>query len=125
MPFRPNLRKETEKVANLVGTLIFPALLSVNIPGFLYQIVQEKEQRLLQNMKINGMRMRNYWMVNYLFNLTIYLITASSFFLFGLYIADFSFFVETARNFLLASIFGWGLNAVSLAFFLSCFLNSS
>mmetsp|Transcript_15182 Transcript_15182/g.23440 ORF Transcript_15182/g.23440 Transcript_15182/m.23440 type:complete len:95 (-) Transcript_15182:160-444(-) len=67
MPWKPNLRREAEKFVNVIGNLVFPALLSLSMPSFLYTLVLEKEQRLVQNMKINGLNMRNYWIVNYFF----------------------------------------------------------
>jgi hypothetical protein len=36
MPYRPNARKEAEKVANVLGNLVFPCLLAINMPAFLY-----------------------------------------------------------------------------------------
>lgn len=125
MPFKADVRKETEKVTNVIGNLIYPALLSVNLPAFLYTIVLEKEQRLIQNMRINGMRMYNYWFVNFFFNFAQYLVSASGFFLFGKYVTKLSFFTESVPEVLGALILGWGLNQVTLAFLISCFLNNS
>jgi hypothetical protein len=125
MPFKPNLRKAAEKVANILGNLIFPALLSVTMPSFLYQMVLEKEQRLIENMKINGLRMKNYWVVNYLFNYCQYLVSASCFFLFGKYVTKFTFFTDTVPEVIILAFLGWGLNQVSMAFFISCFINNS
>jgi hypothetical protein len=55
----------------------------MGLPVFLYQIVLEKENRLIENMKINGMRMSNYWIVNFFFNLGFYCVTALLFMIFG------------------------------------------
>jgi len=60
MPWKPNLRKEAEKFVNVIGNLVFPALVSMSLPSFLYILVLEKEMRLVQNMKINGLQMWNY-----------------------------------------------------------------
>ena len=123
MPFRPDVRKETEKLANVIGQLIYPALISVNLPAFLYTIVLEKEQRLIMNMRINGLAMRNYWIVNFFYNLTIYIITTTAFYAFGYFVSELSFFTETNQQFVVAALFGWGLNQVSLALLISCFLS--
>jgi len=58
--------------------------MSMGLPVFLYQIVLEKETKLIENMKINGMKMKNYWQVNYIFNLIFYLATALLFLTFGM-----------------------------------------
>jgi len=47
MPFKPNLRKEAEKIMNIMGNFIHPVLLSISMPSFLYTIVVEKEQKLI------------------------------------------------------------------------------
>jgi hypothetical protein len=125
MPFKPNLRKETEKVVNSIGEIIFPILLTINVPTFVYQIVLEKEMKLIQNMRINGLRMINYWIVNYIYNYIIYLATATVFYLYGVYATQLTFFTESSPQFFFLVVIGWGLNCVSMSFFISSFLNSS
>jgi hypothetical protein len=68
--------------------MVFPLCMSMGLPVFLYQIVLEKETRLIENMKINGMKMSNYWKINYLFNLVFYMITALIFLFFGMTVFD-------------------------------------
>jgi len=72
MPFKTNFDKELARASSVIGALIFPICMCMCLPVFLYYIVLEKEKRLLEIMKINGMRMKNYWIVNYLFNLMFY-----------------------------------------------------
>jgi hypothetical protein len=72
--------------------MIFPLCMSMGLPVFLYQIVLEKETRLIENMKINGMKMSKYWKVNYLFNLVFYLITAILFVFSGMSIFNLQMF---------------------------------
>lgn len=75
-----------------MGALVFPICLCMGLPVFLYNIVLEKEQRLIETMKINGMRMYNYWTVNFLFNLFFYSITVTIFLVFGAKVYGFSYF---------------------------------
>mmetsp|Transcript_5690 Transcript_5690/g.9782 ORF Transcript_5690/g.9782 Transcript_5690/m.9782 type:complete len:104 (+) Transcript_5690:1099-1410(+) len=75
-------------------------------------------------MRINGMTMRNYWTVNYVFNFLLYLVSSSSLVIFGIW-SDISFFTETNRTILAKMILYWGLNQVSISFFLSCFISKS
>jgi hypothetical protein len=89
--------------------LVYPVLLSLSLPMFLYTIVLEKEQRLIQNMKINGLRMLNYWSVNYFFNFCIYTVTMSVYFLFGKFVSRLTFFTDTHPAAILLGFFGWGL----------------
>jgi hypothetical protein len=76
-------------------------------------------------MKINGLQMRNYWIVNSLFNFTTYLITSTSTLCFGKYLLGLIVFLDTDSQFLAIVIFGWGLCQVSLAFLFSVFFESS
>jgi len=63
------MRDGAGKLINALGIVIFPLGLCLSMPAFLYTIVLEKENRLLENMKINGLQMVNYWFVGFLFNL--------------------------------------------------------
>lgn len=112
-------------LVNGAGYVVIPVLFSLCLPVFLYNIVLEKESRLIQNMKINGLQMKNYWIVNSVFNFTTYLITSTSSFYFGKYVLGLIVFHETNMKFFCILIFGWGLNQVSLAFLFSVFFQSS
>ena len=72
-----------EILINTVATIIFPLSLSLLLPVFLYLIVLEKEERLIQMMRMNGMGMLSYWAINFLYNLLISLATNVVFYLFG------------------------------------------
>lgn len=76
-------------------------------------------------MKINGMQMVNYWIVNYLFNLGFYLATVILFLFFGIAIFKLQVFAVTALSVQAIVFFGWGLSQVSLAFLISVFLSKS
>ncbi len=97
----------------------------MGLPVFLYQVVLEKETRLIENMKINGMKMSNYWFVNYLFNLGFYLATVFVFLIFAMKVFNLQVFRQTSFSVMLAIFIGWGLAQVSLAFLLSVFLQKS
>ena len=92
MPFKPAVRDEAEKILNALGGVQYPLLLSLSLPVFLYTIVLEKEQRLMENMKINGLKMINYWKVNYVFNFGLYLVVMTCYFLFGKFVSGLTFF---------------------------------
>lgn len=76
-------------------------------------------------MKINGMRMANYWIVNFFFNLAFYCLTALLFMLFGTKVFGLQVFVETNPFIFMLVLLGWGLAQISTAFLLSVFLNKS
>ena len=56
MPFTVAMDKELSKISNFLGIIAFPVCLSLAMPIFLYNLVLEKELKLLDNMKINGLK---------------------------------------------------------------------
>lgn len=125
MPFRTQVRSEAVKILNTLGLVVFPLALSLSMPAFLYTIVLEKENRLLENMKINGLSMMNYWSVGVVFNMIYQMIIICCFLLFGRYASGISFFSESHFGVIFLAYTGWGMCSVSLAFFLSCFLSKA
>ncbi len=83
-PFLTDVETTVQRILSLICILVLPICMSMGLPVFLYQIVLEKETKLIENMKINGMKMSNYWFVNYVFDLGFYLITTFLFLLFGI-----------------------------------------
>jgi hypothetical protein len=83
MPFNEEGGVFVEMLINTVATIIFPLSLSLLLPVFLYLTVLEKEERLIQMMRMNGMGMLNYWSINFLYNLIISILTNLVFYLYG------------------------------------------
>lgn len=125
MPFEAGLSKEVEKSINCIGDFLYPVLTTMALPTFLYNLVLEKEQRLLQNMKINGMRMSNYWIVTFIFNFILYVVYMSFYYGFGKYVSGLTFFTETNETIMVLTLIGWGLCQISMSFLLSSFIDSS
>ena len=80
------------RLISITGASLYPLALSLLLPIFMYVIVLEKEEKLLEMMKMNGMRMKDYWIMTFLFSLLITTITYTVFYLFGYYILELSFF---------------------------------
>jgi len=111
------------KIINFIGGNIYTIALSLLFPVFLQAIVMEKDERLREMMKMNGLRMKNYWIANYITSITLYIIAVSSFIFFGRYIVVVDFFSKTSLSVLFFSLFGWGLSQVSLSFFFQNFFS--
>lgn len=124
-PFTPNLENQIQRGVSAVGVFIYPLCMCMGLPVFIYAIVMEKETRLLEIMKINGMKMSNYWSVNFLFNLIFYLITSFVFLVFGAKVFKLQMFVDTNLPLLCFTLLGWGLSQISLAFLMSVFINKA
>jgi len=108
MPIQPSFDEEIMRLINMLGAGLFPISLCLLLPVFIYNIVLEKESKLIEQMKMNGMRMRNYWTVNFGFNFVIYFITLIVFFIFGWLVLGLSFFSHTNFGLLLFFFVGWG-----------------
>jgi hypothetical protein len=87
-----------------------PVALCMGLPLYLHQTVLEKEKRLLQFMRINGLKMESYWTVTYLFNFSVYLISYLVFHITGTFIFRQPLFVKTSLALQLITYLGWGLS---------------
>ena len=108
-----------------MGIITFPVCLSLAMPIYLYNLVLEKELKLLENMKINGLKIQTYWKVQGFYNLMSYLITCMLFWACGRWVFDISVFVDTHFLMFVELLTCWGLCQVALAFFFSSFMNSA
>jgi hypothetical protein len=71
----------------------------------MYIIVLEKEEKLLEMMKINGMRMRDYWFMQFIFYFFITFVTFLAFFMFGYIVLEIEFFTVTNKFLLVIKYF--------------------
>lgn len=76
-------------------------------------------------MKMNGMRMRNYWFVNFLFNFGMNTITNLIFFGFGFILIDNPLFTHTGIDVLIVVSVGWILAQIGMATLLQVFIKSN
>jgi len=70
----------------------------------------EKECKLVENMKTNGLNMNNYWIVNGVYNFCSYAATAFFYFAGGRYMLGLDFFEDTNAWLLLQVFTVWGLS---------------
>lgn len=62
-PFRLNLKEKLKVFESFECNIILPFTLCLSMPVFIYNLVREKEMKLIEFMKINGLLMKNYWIV--------------------------------------------------------------
>jgi hypothetical protein len=104
MPYKQDDSDNIQRIINVAGSTFYPMAVSLLMPLFLYTIVLEKEGKLIEIMKINGMKMRFYWLSNFAFNFLLYSVTMIIFNLFGSICLGLSLFTQT-NIFLLVIIF--------------------
>ena len=95
MPMIKEDKKMLEKFIIITGSTLFPFSLSLLLPIFMYIIVHEKEEKLIMMMRMNGLRMSNYWLVNYIFMVSFSLITYTVFYIAGYWVFELNFFTDT------------------------------
>jgi hypothetical protein len=114
-----------DNIINTVSALIFPIALSLLFPVMLYGLVLEKEERLVQMMKMNGMKISNYWLVYFIFNFILCTITNIVFFFLGAFALKTPFFTSTSLVLLILVAVGWSISQIGLAAFFQTFLSKS
>jgi ABC-type sulfate transport system permease component len=97
------------RIISVTGASLYPLALSLLLPIFMYVIVLEKEEKLLEMMKMNGMRMREYWLITFTFSFIITFFTFFFFFLFGYFILELDFFTDTNKFVLFVVFLGWSI----------------
>lgn len=114
-----------DTIINLVAILIFPVSLSLLFPVFLYTVVLEKEEKLIQMMKMNGMKISSYWLVYFIFNFVFSMLTNIIFVLFGTLLTGMRFFLQSDPLLIAVVLIGWSLAQIGMAVFFQTFLNKS
>eukprot|EP00002_Diphylleia_rotans_P007930 TRINITY_DN1758_c0_g1_i16.p1 TRINITY_DN1758_c0_g1~~TRINITY_DN1758_c0_g1_i16.p1 ORF type:complete len:1757 (-),score=347.90 TRINITY_DN1758_c0_g1_i16:421-5691(-) len=110
-------------IIELFGTILYPLALTIQLPIYVYLIVMEKQEKLREMMKSSGMKMRTYWLSNYVFFMVLYSAVIIFFYLSGLAI-ELRFFTQTDPAVIILFFFLWGNALIAFSFLLSTFLNS-
>jgi ABC-type multidrug transport system ATPase subunit len=110
-----------QQFVEIIGAILHPIALSLQLPLFVFVTVMEKEERLVELQRAMGMRYGPYQAVNYGLNFLLYA-AVCGFFWAGGAILRFELFSHTAPGLLALAFIGWGLALCSLATLLSAFL---
>jgi hypothetical protein len=97
MPKGPESANYLSKILNIMGTCLYPLALSLMLPVYLYTLVLEKEEKIKAMMKMNGLKMKYYWIVNYFWFVFLYCLVALLFFVIGYYQIRLPFFLDTNK----------------------------
>ena len=76
-------------------------------------------------LKMNGMKISNYWLVYFIFNFGLCFITILVFFLLGAFVLRTDFFLKTSPLLLILVPIGWSLSMIGMAAFFQTFLSKS
>ncbi len=76
-------------------------------------------------MKMNGLKIRYYWLTFFIFNLVLCLITNGIFYLLGMFALESKFFTQTSGALMFVVMLGWSLSMIGMAAFFQTFLSNS
>ena len=76
-------------------------------------------------MKMNGMSMKYYWFVTFIFNLILSFITNAIFYMVGFFFLDNAFFTKTPFTLMVIVLLGWMLAQIGFSVFFQTFLSNS
>lgn len=124
MPFDGEDRALINKTINVIGTGLYPLGLALLLPLFLYSIVSEKEEKLIEIMRMNGLDLKYYWVNTFIFNFLISLITFSIFYGFGFFVLELQFFTETNPIVLWIILIGWGIAQIAMTNLVQIFISN-
>ena len=113
-----------QRILNVAGIIFYPMSVSLLMPLFMYNIVIEKERQLIEIMRINGLKIRNYWISYFIYNYLLYVITIIFFILAGTFLFGLNLFVETSFLLIFLTVFIWGFSQIGLAYFFQAFLSN-
>ena len=74
-------------------------------------------------MKMNGMKIIYYWVVNFIFDIIIYVLTIFLFFMFGYYVMQLKSFTHTSAALQILVFIGWGIAQIIMAFLFYPFIH--
>ncbi|RYE84899.1 MAG: ATP-binding cassette domain-containing protein, partial [Methanosarcinales archaeon] len=105
----------------VIGAVLYPIALTLQLPLFVFITVLEKEERLVELQRAMGLRYTAYVSCSYLLNFALYAVVVAFFWGAGRAL-QFTLFTGTSQALLLACFVGWGLALCSMAQLLSTFL---
>ncbi len=76
-------------------------------------------------MRMNGLSMLTYWMVNFLFNCLISLLTYSVFYMFGYFYMQSPFFTQTSPFIFWTILIGWMLCQIGMSMIFQVVISNS
>ncbi|KAJ3273832.1 hypothetical protein HDV01_003810 [Terramyces sp. JEL0728] len=111
-------------IGGLLGSTLYPFGISFLLPIFVITLVSEKETRILLMMKMNGMKPWYYYTAHYITMLILYCISATIFYITGVFFR-LTLFTQTDTALLLLLLFVWGNCQIALAFLFSTIFKKS
>lgn len=75
-------------------------------------------------MRMNGLKIKYYWISTFIFNFMLSLVTFTIFYVFGTYILKLSFFTSTSGMLMWVMLIGWGIAQIGMTNLVQIFIAS-
>ena len=112
-----------QRIAGIVTFGIYPISISLLIPLFIHNIVYEREKQIIELLKINGVKMKNYWISNFIFNYIIYLLMVIPFYMSEALLSNLNILGNTSFSLILVTLLGWGIGQIGISYFFQAFIS--
>jgi ABC-type multidrug transport system ATPase subunit len=109
----------------LLNVIFYPFAIGLGLPIILNSLAMEKEEKIHDLLKINGMSMFKYYLANILFWFVFFSIITAIFFVGGYFMLDDGLFRLNSPFDIIVFCVGWNLVQIVFAFFLLTMINSA
>ena len=75
-------------------------------------------------MRMNGLKLKYYWLCTFIFNFSLSIITFLIFYIFGTYVLELSFFTQTSAVFMWVMFIGWAVAQIGMTNFVQIFIRN-
>ena len=113
-----------QRIAGIVTFGIYPLSISLLIPLFIHNIVYEREKKIIELLKINGVKMKNYWISNFIFNYIVYLLMVIPFYMSEALLSNLNILKNTNFSLILVTLLGWGIGQIGISYFFQAFISN-
>ena len=124
MPYWIDPSAEIKMAVATVSFIFLPLVFMFLLPVFMYSVVEEKQERLFEFMKIMGVRTPVYWLANYTFDMTLYNCILVVSFILGRWMVRSPFFLGDPLAALLLLI-AWGHCLIGSAYLFAVFFTKA
>lgn len=112
-------------IFELLNIIFYPFAIGLALPIILSSLALEKEEKIKDLMKINGMSLSKYYFANFIFWFIFLCILCLIFFVSGNLLLKDGFFHHNSYLEIVAFSIGWNVLQIVFAFFLLSFINSA
>ena len=109
----------------LLNIIFYPFAIGMGLPIILTTLAMEKEEKIRDLLKINGMSMFKYYLSNFVFWFIFLSIINTVFFVGGYFMLNDGFFYNNSVGEIIAFCFGWSVEQIVFAFFILTMISSA